>query len=314
VLNATIDLYAYAHIDTSDDGTVGFWARDIREKFVAPVATEFEINGSRLSLHYAVYNRVVKQFCNNRPLSMQMITYCDAPPGSGLGSSSTLVVAMLKAFTEWLHLPLGDYDMARLAFEIERRDLRLSGGRQDQYAATFGGFNFMEFYADERVIVNPLRIKNWIISELETSLVLFYTGASRDSARIIDEQTRNVENGSAIPIDAMIALKEDAVRMKEAVLMGDFEQLASSMGQSWQAKKLTAERISNPEIESIFELAIEAGALAGKVSGAGGGGFIMFLVDPARRVEVIRALNGHPEGRVMACHFTKRGTEGWRLD
>lgn len=314
VLNATIDLYAYAHIDTSDDGTVGFWARDIGDEFVAPVAAEFETNGSRLSLHHAVYNRVIKHFCDGRPLSMRMITYCDAPPGSGLGSSSTLVVAMLKAFTEWLHLPLGDYDMARLAFEIERRDVGLGGGRQDQYAATFGGFNFMEFYADERVIVNPLRIKNWIISELETSLVLFYTGASRDSARIIDEQTGNVERGRSAPIDAMIALKEDAVRMKEAILKGDFAQLASSMNQSWRAKKLTAEGISNSEIERIFNLAMQAGALAGKVSGAGGGGFIMFLVDPARRVEVIRALNDHPGGRVMACHFTKRGTEGWRLD
>jgi D-glycero-alpha-D-manno-heptose-7-phosphate kinase len=314
VLNATIDLYAHAHIDTSDDGTVGFWAPDIGEEFVRPVATAFEVKGSRLSLHHAVYNRVVRDFCGNRPLSMRMVTYCDAPPGSGLGSSSTLVVAMLKAFTEWLHLPLGDYDMARLAFEIERRDLGLGGGRQDQYAATFGGFNFMEFYADERVIVNPLRIKNWIISELETLLVLFYTGASRDSARIIDEQIRNVERGRSAHIDAMIALKEDAVRMKEAILKGDFEQLASSMDQSWQAKKLIAEGISNSEIETIFGLALEAGALAGKVSGAGGGGFIMFLVDPARRVEVIRALNDHPGGHVMACHFTKRGTEGWRLD
>ncbi len=314
VLNATIDLYAYAHIETRDDGTVGFWAQDIGEKFLAPVPSELQANQLELSLHRAVYKRVVEEFCGNRQFSMRMMTYCDAPPGSGLGSSSTLVVAMLKAYTEWLHLPLGDYDTARLAFEIERRDLGLSGGRQDQYAATFGGFNFMEFYADERVIVNPLRIKNWILSELKTSLVLFYTGASRESARIIDEQTRNVERGRETPIDSMFALKEEAVRMKEAILKGDFDQLASSMGRSWRAKKLTAESISNPKIEHILELAMAAGALAGKVSGAGGGGFIMFLVDPARRVEVIRALSTVPEGQVMACHFTKRGTEGWRLD
>jgi D-glycero-alpha-D-manno-heptose-7-phosphate kinase len=319
VLNATIDLYAYAHIDTSDDGTVGFSASDIGEEYLAPVTDEldldeFGVNQSRLSLHRAVYSRVVKQFCNHRPLSLRMTTYCDAPPGSGLGSSSTLVVAMLKAFTEWLHLPLGDYDMARLAFEIERRDLQLSGGRQDQYAATFGGFNFIEFYADERVIVNPLRIKNWVISELETSLVLFYTGASRESARIIDQQTQNLERGEIAVIDAMTALKEDAVRMKEAILKGDFGGLASSMGQSWRAKKITADGISNLEIERIFDLAMGAGAVAGKVSGAGGGGFIMFFVDPARRVHVIRALNSEAQGRVMPCHFTKRGTEGWRLN
>jgi D-glycero-alpha-D-manno-heptose-7-phosphate kinase len=313
VLNATIDLYAYAHIDTSDDGMVGFSAADIGEESIAPVAAEFAANGSPLCLHHAVYNRIIRDFCNNEPLSLRMTTYCDAPPGSGLGSSSTLVVAMLKAFTEWLHLPLGDYDMARLAFEIERRDLELSGGRQDQYAATFGGFNFIEFYAGERVIVNPLRVKNWIISELETSLVLFYTGASRESARIIDEQTQNVELGKAIAVNALATLKEDAVRMKEAVLKGDFEQLAFSMSQSWRAKKLTADSISNPNIERIFDLAMGAGALAGKVSGAGGGGFIMFIVDPARRVDVIRRLNSDAKGQVMACHFTKRGTEAWRL-
>jgi D-glycero-alpha-D-manno-heptose-7-phosphate kinase len=313
ILNATIDLYAYAHIDSCEDGTVTFCGRDVGEDFVGSAHRNLDIGKPRLALHEAVYRRVVADFCDNRPLSMRMTTYCDAPPGSGLGSSSTLVVAMLKAFTEWLHLPLGDYDMARLAFEIERRDLRLSGGRQDQYAATFGGFNFMEFYADERVIVNPLRVKNWIISELEASLVLFYSGASRESAKIIDEQTENVERGEQASIEAMLALKEDAIRMKEAILKGDFPQVAASLDKSWDSKKRTAHGVSNSKIERIFELAKAAGALAGKLSGAGGGGFVMFVVDPVRRMDVIRALNAVPDGQVVPCHFTGRGTEGWRL-
>jgi D-glycero-alpha-D-manno-heptose-7-phosphate kinase len=314
VLNATIDLYAYAHIDTSDNGTVGFAAPDIGAEICAPVAAAYEIDTPQLALHQAVYTRVVNEFCQGRPLPMRMTTFCEAPPGSGLGSSSTLVVAMLRAFTEWLHLPLGDYDIAHLAFQVERRDVGLNGGRQDQYATTFGGFNFMEFYADDRVIVNPLRIKNWIISEFEASLVLFYTGTSRYSAQIIDEQTRNIESGSARSIQAMVALKEDAVKMKEAILKGDFAVLASCLNRSWHAKKQTADSVSNPQIERIFERAMASGALAGKVSGAGGGGFIMFLVDPARRMDVIRALGAKGDGRVLACHFTKRGTEAWRID
>ena len=312
VLNATIDLYAHAHIETADDGFVCFSARDIGKDFEARATADIEPAGP-LALHQAVYKRVVRQFCGGRPPSMRMVTYCDAPPGSGLGSSSTLVVAMLKAYVEWLRLPLGEYDVARLAFEIERRDLGLSGGRQDQYAATFGGFNFMEFYAEERVIVNPLRIKNWILSELETSIVLFYTGASRASAVIIDEQTRNVKERNTASIDAMKELKTDALMMKEAILKGDFRQFAHYMGKSWEAKKLTANSITNARIDAIFDLAADAGAVAGKVSGAGGGGFIMFIVDAAKRMDVIRALS-ETEGRVMACHFTKHGTEGWRLD
>ena len=244
---------------------------------------------------------------------MRLATHCDAPPGSGLGSSSTLVVVMIKAFVEWLRLPLGEYDVARLAFDIERHDVGLSGGRQDQYAATFGGFNFMEFYADERVIVNPLRIKNWILSELESSIVLYSTGVSRRSAAIIDEQTRNMREPGGASIDALKRLKDDALAMKEAVLKGDFASLAERMRDSWEAKKLTAHGITTPEIDELFRRAAGAGALAGKVSGAGGGGFVIFFVDPSRRLEVIRALGGLG-GEVRPCHFTKRGTEGWRLE
>ena len=312
VLNATIDLYAYAHIETTRDQGLTFSARDMQVEYATSAIPALELSGP-LPLHKAVYNRIVREFCGGRPLPMKLVTQCDAPPGSGLGSSSTLVVAMIKAFVEWLQLPLGEYDVARLAFEIERRDVGLSGGRQDQYAATFGGFNFMEFYAEDRVIVNPLRIKNWILSELESSIVLYSTGVSRSSAEIIDEQTRNMRKPGSTSIDALKRLKEDAVAMKEAILKGDFKRLVDRMRDSWEAKKLTAHGITTPEIEDLFSRAMGAGALAGKVSGAGGGGFIIFFVDPSRRMDVIRAVSA-AGGEVRPCHFTKRGTEGWRLD
>jgi D-glycero-alpha-D-manno-heptose-7-phosphate kinase len=311
VLNATVNLHAYAHIESAGDGQVAFDARDLGETFAAQAAPRLPPTGP-LALHKAVYNRVVRTFRDGMPLALRMTTHCDAPPGSGLGSSSTLVVAMLAAYAEWLRLPLGEYDLAQLAWTIERRDLGLSGGRQDQYAATFGGFNFMEFHAGERVIVNPLRIKGWIVSELEASLVLFHTGASRASAAIIDAQTRNVEARDNAAVDAMHALKSDAVGMKEALLRGDFARFATLLARGWEAKKRTAAPVTNERIETAFAVATEAGAVAGKVSGAGGGGFCMFVTDPRRKPEVVRALS-RLEGAVVPCHFHERGAESWRL-
>ena len=311
-LNATIDKYAYTVIAPCPDRNwVRLAAADSQDTWEGQAASQLALDG-RLNLHKGVYNRIVRDFNGGRPLSLVMTTHTDAPPGSGLGSSSTLVVSMLKAFVEWLNLPLGEYEIAQLAYEIERIDVGLSGGRQDQYAATFGGFNFMEFHPGERVVVNPLRIKNWIISELEASLLLYFGGVSRDSARIIDEQSANVERNETAAIDAMHALKAEAVAMKESLLRGDFERLVESVQAGWEAKKKMAKSISNPQIDEIYELAKQAGMRAGKISGAGGGGFMMMLVDPVRRMDVTRALRQRP-GQIYTCHFTKYGTEGWKI-
>ncbi|MCW5797480.1 MAG: dehydrogenase [Nitrospira sp.] len=312
VLNATIDKYAYATIETVSSGKVRFVAADQNVNYEAE-ASHYLPHDGILDLHKGVYNRIVKEFHFGVPLPLTLTTYCDAPAGSGLGSSSTLVVTMIKVFVELLNLPLGEYDIAHLAYEIERHDVGLHGGKQDQYAATFGGFNFIEFYAKDRVIVNPLRVKNWIISELEASLLLFYTGVSRSSAIIIEEQRQHVASREETPLAALQRLKQEAVLMKESVLKGDFAGFARSMEMSWYSKKQTAALISNPQIDEIYELAKKAGARAGKVSGAGGGGYMMFIVDPARRMDVMRALRSvGPD--VFNCQFTKHGTQGWRVE
>lgn len=311
VLNVTIDLYAYAILEPADDGRVAFTARDIDATFEGRAEEAMEL-ADPLPLHRAVYRRVMRQFNEGYPRGCRITTFCDAPPGSGLGTSSTMVVALLKAFVEWLNLPLGEYEIARLAFEVERIEAGLGGGRQDQYAATFGGVNFLEFHPEERVIVNPLRIKNWIMSELETSLVLFNSGTSRVSAAIIREQTDNIRCQAGTTLDALHELKHDAMHMKECLLKGDFDRLAVCMRKSWDAKKRLAECVSTGHIDRVVEVALDAGARAGKVSGAGGGGFITFLVPAKRRVDVIRAL-AREEGQVMTCHFTRHGTEGWKI-
>lgn len=312
VLNTTIDLYAYATLSVGGP-QVQFRAADTGQELSFEVGAEAAAAGGALPLHQAVYRRVVGDFLGGKPIGCALTTHCEAPPGSGLGSSSTLVVAMLKAFCEALSLPLGEYDLAHLAYEIERHDAGMAGGRQDQYAASFGGVNFIEFFAEERVIVNPLRVKSWILAELESSIVLFHTGVSRQSATIIAEQTSNLIAGTGKPLEAMHELKRDAFAMKEALLKGEVNRIAQILNSSWDSKRRTAANVSSDRIDTVMAVAREAGAKAGKVSGAGGGGFITFIVDPTQRSALIRALLA-AEGTVMACSLTNNGAESWRLE
>ena len=310
VLNATINLYAYCTIEETEDHqiTVCSYDADVHESY--PLANSLEIDG-QASLIKGVFNRVFSDF-HLQPQAFKITTYNDAPAGSGLGTSSTMVVCILKAFVEWKGLPLGDYEIAKLAYEIERKDLQLSGGKQDQYAAAFGGFNYIEFMKDDIAIVNPLKIKRWIIDELEASMLLYFTGRSRSSAAIIDEQRKNTENGNGDAVEAMHKIKQSAINTKLALLKGDINAFADILREAWENKKRMAKHITNPMIQQAMDVAIQAGAKAGKVSGAGGGGFIMFVVEPTRKKEVEQALS-KLDGFVMPFSFTDGGAHGWKI-
>jgi D-glycero-alpha-D-manno-heptose-7-phosphate kinase len=310
VLNATISMYAYVTIEPRNDGKIVFNAVDRNTKLEFESKKSLGLDGN-LDLLKAVYNRVVKDFTNNT-LSFELTTYVDAPPGSGLGSSSTLVVVVLGAFAELIGLPLGEYEIAHLAFEIERKDLKMAGGKQDQYAATFGGFNFMEFYNDDKVIVNPLRIKPEIINELQFRTLLYYTGTSRLSSKIIEAQVKSVIEKKEKSVEAMGKLKKQAVFMKEAILKGELDRVGEILDYGWQYKKQMAEEITNPVIDEIYRAAKESGATGGKISGAGGGGFIMLYCPGNTRYKVIEALSKFG-GEFRRYHFTKYGLESWKV-
>jgi D-glycero-alpha-D-manno-heptose-7-phosphate kinase len=310
ILNATISLYAQATIEPLPGDQIILQAYDRNETETFEWSNALPVNG-HLDLLKGVYNRVQKDYGLVKG-GFRLSTFVDAPAGSGLGTSSTLVVAIIGAFAEMMRLPLGEYDIAHYAYEIERKDLNLAGGKQDQYAATFGGVNFMEFYAEDKVIVNPLRIKQQYLFELENNLVLYYTATSRESARIIEQQSRNVETKQEHSIEAMHQLKQQSQMMKEALLKGRVDDFGNILDFGYQQKRKMAEGISNPLMEDIYDTARKAGATGGKISGAGGGGFMIFYCPGTTKYKVIESLK--PFGGVHRNYaFTEHGLKTWTI-
>ncbi len=310
ILNATISLFANATIEPLADNAIILEAIDRNETQQYEWNKILAVDG-KLDLLKGVYNRIQKDY-GLKEQGFRLSTFVDAPAGSGLGTSSTLVVAIIGAFTEMLRLPLGEYDMAHYAYDIERKDLDLAGGKQDQYAATFGGVNFMEFYAGDKVIVNPLRVKEQYLFELENNLLLYYTSTSRESAEIIKQQSRNVADKKEKSIEAMHQLKQQAQMMKEALLKGRLNEIGEILEFGFQQKRQMAEGISNPLMEDIYETAKKAGATGGKISGAGGGGFMIFYCPGNTKYSVIRSLEKFG-GRHRNYQFTENGLKTWTI-
>ena len=310
ILNATVNLYAHATLQPIEGENIVFESPDRDNKLEVKTSNQLEVQPD-FALAMGVYNRLIKEF-GLLPFSFKLTTHVDAPPGSGLGSSSTLVVAILGCFAEYWNLPLGEYDLAHLAYEIERIDLNMSGGKQDQYAATFGGFNFMEFSANDKVIVNPLRIRSKIQNELESCCLLYYTQISRVSSEIIKDQMQHVEAKEDKPIEAMHQLKKQAFMMKEALLKGELNRFGEILDFGWNYKKQMSGSITNHAIDQMYEAAKRSGASGGKISGAGGGGFMVLYCPENTKENVKRELEQFG-GSASRFHFTLQGLTTWKI-
>jgi D-glycero-alpha-D-manno-heptose-7-phosphate kinase len=310
ILNATVSLYASANIEPLTNHAIILHAIDHKQEQRFELRDQLPLDG-KLDLLKGVYNRIQRDY---KPAlnGFKLSTFVDAPAGSGLGTSSTLVVAIIGAFAEMLRLPLGEYDIAHLAYEIERKDLQMAGGRQDQYAATFGGVNFMEFYGEDKVIVNPLRVKQQYLFEMENNLLLYYTSTSRESAKIIEKQSRNVTDKKDKSIEAMHLLKQQSQMMKEALLKGRLNEIGDILDFGFHQKRKMAEGISNDLMEDIYNAAKKAGATGGKISGAGGGGFMIFYCPGISKYTVIDALHAFG-GYCKPYQFVDHGLTTWTI-
>ncbi len=284
VLSATINRYAYGTLRTRTDRQIGIQSLDL-DAVASFALEEARPDGDRLDLILAAIHKLA----SDSEQGFDLFLHSAAPPGSGLGSSSAVVVALVGLLSDHMRMPLTDYEKARLAYTVEREDLGLKGGTQDQYAAVFGGFNFIEFRGDD-VIVNPLRIAAESILELEYNLLLCFTGQTRIGDHIIDDQTDRYRSQSSSTVDGLEMQKELALEMKDTLLRGNLTEFGELLGRAWEYKKQMSPKISNPHIDELYEEAVKHGAIGGKVTGAGGGGYMLLYCKYDAKHEVRAAL------------------------
>ena len=310
VINTTIRLFTHTSLELRDDTNVTFKWVNKNEFEEHPFSSELDCSYG-LKLFKATHNHIFTRFQLD-PIGYDIVSYQDVPTGSGLGTSSTLIVSLIGVYVELFNLPLGEYDIAEMAIRIERVELGETGGKQDQYAAAFGGFNYMEFKGDD-VIVNPLRIKDSVQDELENNVVLYFTNFTRKSSDVLQEQVKKMKEQNKTSILSLHALVEQAKLMKDCLIKGNIDDLGEILDYGFQQKKMLAKGISTPEIELLYETALKAGATGGKISGAGGGGFMFFYCPNNTKYDVIAALDELNMGYHQPFTWNKLGMRTWQI-
>jgi D-glycero-alpha-D-manno-heptose-7-phosphate kinase len=301
VLNTTIDKYAYCTIVPNGTGNLNIESLDYGT-FEAP------LDGGPLK--YDGKMDLIKAVSNHFKITtgFDVLVHSDAPPGSGLGGSSTVIVSILGAVTDWIGEKMNNYDLAELAFKLEREELGLRGGKQDQYAAVFGGFNLMEFGKDG-VKVNSIALKESMINELQSCSLLCYTGNSRESAKIIDSQMARYSSGSNV--DALDRAKQLASEGKDALMRNNVKEFGEILNQAWEQKKKFTPDVTNNLLDKYYAMAMDSGAVGGKISGAGGGGFMYFVCEYDKKHIVAKRLK-KLGATITDFTFEKKGVQTWR--
>jgi len=306
VLSATINKYAFGTLCPRDNGQIRIESLDFGLTVEYDLQTELVYDG-KLDLAKAA----IRNLGGQSSAGFDLFLHTEVPPGSGLGSSSTLMVALVGLLKELKNLPLTNYEIAELAYTLERKELGIRGGLQDHYAAMFGGFNFIEF-VDNRVIVNPLRISQDTINELEHNLLLCFTGSTRLSTSIIDDQTERYQEGNTDTVAGLRSQKELAVEMKNALLQARLDDFGNLLHTAWGYKKRMSPKISTSFIDELYAEARKAGALGGKIMGAGGGGFMLLYCQFERKHQIAERLK-EMGATLSGITFESHGLQTWRV-
>ncbi len=302
VVNAAINRYTYATLKPRGEETIRIVSADFDRYLEVRSFRELEYDGNLDLIKAAIQRLGIHQ-------GMELFVRCDAPPGSGTGSSASISVALIGLLNRLQHEKLSSHEVARLAYQLEQEELNIAGGKQDQYAAALGGFNFMEF-RDPAVNVSQLRLADSTLDELEKRLVLCYTGKSRLSGNLISTVMGNYLEGRPRTVAALRNLARLARELKTMLLTGDLDAFGEVLLENWSSQRELDESISNGMIDDLFEVAMRSGASGGKALGAGGGGCLLFYSRPDEEHLVRRALEARGV-QVIDFNFDSRGLQTW---
>jgi D-glycero-alpha-D-manno-heptose-7-phosphate kinase len=302
VLSAAINKYFYTTLGKRTDGRVQVISSDLRVFETWHDIAGMSVRGSALEIPLAVLKDLESD------ISVDLFLASEIPPGTGLGSSASVCVNIVKTLTTYLHRPLSKYELAEQAFHVAHNVLGKYVGKQDEYAAAFGGLNFISFFPDGGTLVEPVDLEGAVLRELQSNLMLFFTGSSHDSWNILLEQDKSTRTHDRSTLVALHEVKALAGRMRRALERGELHEFGKLMHEGWQSKRRISNKISTPRIDELYAAALNHGAIGGKITGAGGGGFLLLYCERPNQAAVRDAMKneGVPE---MAFSFDMTGAQ-----